>query len=447
MAENDNRYGSNRNQWRKIYGYGRRKPNTVQVYDRDPATGEIPTSGTLRSFDANTTLRHRDFFKIQGITSASYLQLSSAVNFFYEEGDVIFRNVSEVTGTAFASSFGGPPIVTYQLLPRLVENSSSNILTASRDFDNAIWDDNNIGEIQENVAGNPITGEKTATKIAEETEPSNAVHFLTQEDIQVDGSSQYCFSVYLKAAERTWAQLSLSNAGFGSAGFAFFNLATGVKGSGVNVDDFDIIDIGEGWYRCWLTNTSNSSTATWARISLATGNGDTSYPGVEGYGFYIFQAQFEIAASPSETLTAASVDNINVFGLSIPTNTSLDVGVSAPYSGSVKYRAFWSAAGPGIFPWYGSNTFTSSITMSGDTTFLSNQNDYTGSYVALPTGAGTETFMFVDTIHHNTIGVTGPNQANTARENDSYSNTSSLNSLTAYTNLAQVHYMAFNRPT
>lgn len=265
MAENDNRYGSNRNQWRKVYGYSRRKPNIVQVYDRDPATGEIPTSGTLRSFDANKILRHRDFFLFQGVTSGSYLVLSGGVistEIYYDEGLVAFNDETSVLDVTYSINFPGNPVVTFTI--------------------------------------DPPTG---------------------------------------------------------------------------------------------------------------------AYPVINS-------------------------QNIQVFGLSTPTATSMDIGTSAPFTGNIRYRAVFTQV-LANYPFYGTSSYSASITMSANIAGLNNQNDYTASYTELSSGAGHETFMFLQTIHHNG---TLPYNINVAKENDSFSNTSSLNHFSEYVT-SNIHFMAFNRPT
>lgn len=93
MTEHDNKYGKNRNAWRKVYGYNRRKPTVVTYFDRE--------TSTFVSRDLNTTLKHRDYFEVKDVKTVLE----------YDEG-IIYFNGDTVASSSFNFSFSGYPIVT-----------------------------------------------------------------------------------------------------------------------------------------------------------------------------------------------------------------------------------------------------------------------------------------------------------------------------------------------
>jgi len=96
--DQNNKYGGNaRNLWRKVYGYHNNKPQVVSIVD--------PQTQVTYSLDLNKTLRHRDFFIINGVNSGSQVIITSSFAFAtaeYSEG--IFTLPS--LGTSGTGSFG-----------------------------------------------------------------------------------------------------------------------------------------------------------------------------------------------------------------------------------------------------------------------------------------------------------------------------------------------------
>lgn len=119
MANNDEKYGLNRNLWRRVYGRTRQKPRVVQFFD----SGSQKTIST----DLTKTFRHRDYFNIQGINrKISLFDLPSISSSLaeYEEGLVAFNNESSKTAS-FSTSFTNAPYVVYTVEP--AGNNSDNV--------------------------------------------------------------------------------------------------------------------------------------------------------------------------------------------------------------------------------------------------------------------------------------------------------------------------------
>jgi hypothetical protein len=102
----NSKYGGNaRNLWRKVYGYQNNKPQMVSVVDS--------ITQTTYSLDLNKTLRHRDFFIIQGLNSGSQtLTTESAfVTAEYDEGLFHFSSITDHGTGSFNFTFSSLPIV------------------------------------------------------------------------------------------------------------------------------------------------------------------------------------------------------------------------------------------------------------------------------------------------------------------------------------------------
>lgn len=97
---NDTKYGKNRNLWRRVYGFKRRKPVTKQFVDSN--------TGVTFSLDLQNTLRHRDYFIIQTTATASITTPSTAALGQYDEGLISFNN-ADYAVSSFNFCFSNTP--------------------------------------------------------------------------------------------------------------------------------------------------------------------------------------------------------------------------------------------------------------------------------------------------------------------------------------------------
>jgi hypothetical protein len=175
--------------------------------------------------------------------------------------------------------------------------ANNNLLTYSEDFGNAAWT-----KTRASVSTNATTapnGTLTAGKLIEDLTASNT-HLAFSGGISVIASTVYTYTIYAKAAERTWFNMQIgtgAEAYGATVPFCYFDLANGAIGSSGSVTG-TITPVGNGWYRCSaVAIATTSATTTNMRIKLATGNSVDSYTGDGTSGIFIWGAMLNIGST------------------------------------------------------------------------------------------------------------------------------------------------------
>jgi len=188
---------------------------------------------------------------------------------------------------------------TFESLGLLIEEQRTNLLLRSEEFDNASWTKGNT-----DVASNAIVapnGSLVADKLYENTATSTHRIFPAS-GISITTGVPYTYTIYAKAGERSRFRLA-NNSEVG----AIFDLLNGSIVETSAGFTSSIAAVGNGWFRCSVTETSTAS-ATGRLIVLLVSTGTTiGYTG-DGYsGIYIWGAQLEAGAFPTSYIqTVAS---------------------------------------------------------------------------------------------------------------------------------------------
>jgi hypothetical protein len=209
--------------------------------------------------------------------------------------NISVREVTAASPSTYTRNFGGrfPPRFDYDpvtLAPRglLIEEQRTNLVTRSEEFDNAAWQKTGV-TVTANATTSP-DGTVDADKLVEDS--TSAAHQTFNGPISISAGSTYTYTVYAKAAERSWFAISAWDT---SERFTFFNLATGVVGTNAVGNTATITPVGNGWYRCTVTRTV-SAASTYGQFFVSTADNVVSYTGTAGSGVFIWGAQLEAGA-------------------------------------------------------------------------------------------------------------------------------------------------------
>jgi hypothetical protein len=176
----------------------------------------------------------------------------------------------------------------------LLEPQRTNLVTYSEQFDNAGWAKSGASVLANAVLG--PDGYTSADKLVEDT--STGAHIATQSNLFTATGAWHTASIFVKAAERTYAAFSTRGNFTSNDNTLIFNLTTGeweLDDSGqnyaLNAEAFP-----NGWYRISLNTDTTSGAYDGFGIGIATGSTswiDAVYTGDGTSGIYIWGAQME----------------------------------------------------------------------------------------------------------------------------------------------------------
>jgi hypothetical protein len=198
--------------------------------------------------------------------------------------------------------------------------STTNLLLQSENIvDGADWADIR-GTLTSNQIKSPISDEITADLFTEDS--ATGGHYIYQ-DVSINQQIDHTCSIYVKANGRNDFRLRLNDkVGSGDINVEFdLSAETSTAGSvnGVStLTDHGIENIGDDWYRIYVTGIVNSSGGTNdIRFYLYSKDGSTrDYTGDGTSGFYVFGAQLEPDAALNEyvkTTTSSASAGTNYY--------------------------------------------------------------------------------------------------------------------------------------
>jgi hypothetical protein len=247
----------------------------------------------------------------------------------------------------------------------LIEEQRSNLAIYSEIFANANWS-KSASSISSDATTAP-SNTLTADKFVENN--TNASHELAQ---TVTGLSAvvHTFSVFAKAGERSILQLTFS--GNGGSAFANFNVSTGQITNSGNGAVANIVNYGNGWYRCVMSSanafTVGSCTVVQMLQTSPTAGRYASYQGNGTSGLNIWGAQLEAGAFATSYIPTVASQVTRTADIATMTGTNFSSWYSAG-AGGVVIRALPSTVS-GTRPvfQFDDNTANEIIALRGNTT-------------------------------------------------------------------------------
>ena len=201
----------------------------------------------------------------------------------------------------------------------LIEEQRTNLLTYSEQANNSAWAKTNI-----NVTADATTspdGTSTADKLIATT--TNALHIIDSSAASFTSGSQYTASVFAKAGELSFLQITFSSAAISVK--ANFNVQTGVLGTVDGGITAQIISMGNGWYRCVATGTSSgtgSYKVVFGLIQSATSARFSAFAGNNVDGLFFWGAQLEQASFPTSYIPTVAAQVVRNADTAIMTGTN-----------------------------------------------------------------------------------------------------------------------------
>jgi len=186
----------------------------------------------------------------------------------------------------------------------LVEESRSNLITYSEDFQDTSWSKFSIS-----ITGTSSVSPDGSANATEFT-PSSA-NSRVYVDLTTSEDDDHTFSVFAKAG--TGRYVTLRSHVYGTNTTIGFDLVGGTAQSGGIITDF-----GNGWYRCSMTFDTNGDQVGQPSIYLATTLG--GYSGDVGETFYLWGAQLEKGSFPTSYIPTSggtatrNPDNVSMTG-------------------------------------------------------------------------------------------------------------------------------------
>ena len=200
------------------------------------------------------------------------------------------------------------------LLGWLMEESRTNLLPYSAEFENAGWLKSSC-TITPDAAIAP-DGNVTADKLVESASAGPHMLYIA---VAVTSGRSYTFSLHVKAGEWSRFRIDGSDTGFGAGNYADFNLASTTATAYGNAVA-TIIPLGNGWYRCSCTFQAIASITTNFSIITVDDTGSVSYTGTGSSGLYIWGAQCEVGAFSTSyipTTSAAVARSADIWSIAV----------------------------------------------------------------------------------------------------------------------------------
>jgi hypothetical protein len=184
----------------------------------------------------------------------------------------------------------------------LLEPQRTNIITFSEQFNNAAWSTGNA-TVTANQTISPdgtTNADKLAASIAITTNPAELIQSTSQA-----ANTAHSYSVYAKKSTSNFIAMRLTSVAGNP--YVWFNLNTGTVGTVQSGLTGSIVSVGNGWYRCTVTGTTQAVIGV-NRVDIAVSDNNGSFVCAINGSIFLWGCQVEAGAYASSyipTTTAA----------------------------------------------------------------------------------------------------------------------------------------------
>jgi hypothetical protein len=183
----------------------------------------------------------------------------------------------------------------------LPEEESTNLRIHSEAIDNGWWAKTNASVTNTSTTDLP-TGATSSNDVIHEDATAAASHYIQTGTISLSDTIVYCYSIFLRAINRTWVRVSHTGSASHSADF---DLDNGVIGTTAAATTAGMDDYGDGWYRCWIAFTmTNDQSNRLGLIILLEGDNDNTFDGLDQDSAYAWGHQLEVVSTEADGPTS-----------------------------------------------------------------------------------------------------------------------------------------------
>lgn len=188
----------------------------------------------------------------------------------------------------------------------LMEEARTNELTRSQELDHSDW--NKINATISTDATTAPDGTLSADKLGDNgATGTNVVE--VRRNVTVSTSTSYALSVFVKKDQLDWFAIRVDDFTTPALSDAYFDLNNGVLGTvSAGFNDSGIEDYGSGWYRCWVTFTTDAAdTVGKIQLAVAEADGDLIVDLDGTSSIFLWGAQLEQGAFPTSYIPTTTV--------------------------------------------------------------------------------------------------------------------------------------------